>query len=152
RRRSWRTALNAPLTLNAPARWKLSGLRRSRESRSVVSSGVLRTCGPIRSAAAAISAACTSTYESGTDPRLPDVGAEGERDGPLVVDADHHPGAKAAGAGRDAALGQSVCEALAQLASAVRRSGAREAGPAAAGGVGVQRELRHDQGLAAHVL
>src|SRR2546430_2242129 len=88
---------------------------------------------------------------SAGDSRLPRLGAEGDGDGAVVVQAHGHVGAEAAAPGGDAALGELVGEAPAEDAGGVGWGGADEAGAAAAAGVCVEGELRDDEGGAADV-
>src|SRR5438445_1907868 len=104
-----------------------------------------------------ISASATSARYGSSPARPSDTGRpvvrrEHERDGTVVFDGHPHDCSKATGARLYSAFSESLHEGEVQLLGPVGIPSFEQAGTAAAAHVGEQRELRHDQRGALHVL
>src|SRR5579875_1938983 len=120
----------------------------------------------MRARAASISAACRRRSSapastpgappagrpSAMDAGLPGIGAEDQGDRPLVLQADQHTGAEAAGLRGNSSRRQAAGEALAELLRPGRSSRPCEARATTPANIGVEGELGDDQRLAAHLL
>src|SRR5207248_10496905 len=79
------------------------------------------------------------------DTWLPGVGAQHQRDRPIVDQLDDHLGAEGAGLHRQSAGAKPRDEAIEQRPPLLRPGGVEETRPVLPAGIGEQRELRHDQ-------